>query len=287
MMLSLETLVEKLNASSERDYPAPTWGLEWPEQFPEGAWAFSPELLSLSGLPVLETFSEEQLKRLALLEAGNFFSLNINGEKSLIEGLARQCYRPQTHAVTSYIHHFLEEESRHMRTFGAFCLKYVGKTYPDKKMVFEREYAEGEEDFLFWTKVMIFEETADSYNVYMAADERLHPLVRGIHKMHHHDESRHLAFGRQMVREIWAEHSPKWDATVIQGIRAYLNSYATSVWREYHNPEVYRDMGLADAYALFKASFDGPMARERRAKMSAKPIKFLVGLGVFEEDPAW
>jgi hypothetical protein len=286
-MRSLEALVAKLNASSERDYPLPTWGLEWPDSLPEDAWAFSPELLSLSGLPVLEGLDEPQLKRLALLEAANFFSVNINGEKSLIEGLARQCYRPQTQAITSYIHHFLEEESRHMRTFGAFCLKYVGKTYPDKKMVFEREFVEGEEDFLFWTKVMIFEETADAYNVHMAADARLHPLVRGIHKMHHHDESRHLAFGRQMVRDLWAQHAPGWDASVREGMRAYLNAYATSVWREYHNPAVYRDAGLADAYALFKASFEGPVARQRRAEMSAKPVKFLVELGGFEEAPTW
>ncbi|MEB3196335.1 MAG: diiron oxygenase [Candidatus Sericytochromatia bacterium] len=286
-MLSLETLVEKLNATSERDYPLPTWGLEWPDQFPEDAWAFSPEMLSLAGQPVLDTLSESQLKRLALLEAANFFSLNINGEKSLIEGLARQCYRPQTHAVTSYIHHFLEEESRHMRTFGAFCLKYVGKTYPDKKLVFEREYADGEEDFLFWTKVMLFEETADAYNVRMAADERLHPLVRGIHKMHHHDESRHLAFGRQMLRDAWQRHAGEWDGAVREGIRSYLLTYLTSVWREYHNPAVYRDAGLPDAYGLFTASFESDTARQRRGELSAKPIKFLTDIGVFEEVPTW
>ena len=61
--------------------------LEWPDPLPSEAWCMSPELISLSGTPAFEGLSETKQKRLALLEAVNFFSLNVHGERWLIAGL--------------------------------------------------------------------------------------------------------------------------------------------------------------------------------------------------------
>ena len=284
-MADLQVLAERLSALSEKDHPPADRGLVWPETFDPAAWAFTPDLSALAGHPAFEGLDEAARKRLAFFEAINFFSLNINGEKALIEGLARQCYRPETGAVTGYIHHFLEEESQHMRIFGAFCLKYAGKVYPDRKMVFPREHATGEEDFLFWTKVMLFEEIADAFNVRMMNDASLDPLVQGIHRMHHLDESRHLAFGRQMVRDLWETHAPSWSAETRTGVREYLVGYLVSLWKEYHNPSMFRDAGLAGAYDLSVSSFETATARERRHTLSRNALNYLTRIGVFEEEP--
>ena len=112
-------------------------------------------------------------KRLSFCETVNFFSLNIHGEKRLIEGLARRLYRRGMEDLTAYLHHFLDEENKHMVYFGGFCTEYAGKVYPDRKVAFPREYAAGEEDFLFFAQVLIFEEIVDVYNVHLATDERL------------------------------------------------------------------------------------------------------------------
>ena len=284
-MADLQVLAERLSALSEMDHPASDRDLIWPDNFDLDAWAFAPEMSALAGHPSLETLDESTRKRVAFFEAINFFSLNINGEKALIEGLARQCYRPETSGVTGYIHHFLEEESQHMRIFGAFCLKYADKVYPDRKVVFPREYAPGEEDLLFWTKVLLFEETADAYNVRMMNDDTLDSLVQSIHRMHHQDESRHLAFGRQMVRELWAAHAPTWSDETRSGIREYLMGYLMSIWKEYHNPSMFRDAGLPGAYDLSVSSFETDSSRDRRRALSRAPLNYLTRIGLFEEEP--
>jgi hypothetical protein len=284
-LAALRTLAERLSALSELDRPLPDRGLAWPEAFDPEAWAFAPALSALTGHPAYDQLDEATRKRLALFEAVNFFSLNINGERALIEGLARRCDVPDTAEVSGYIHHFLEEESQHMRIFGTFCRRYAGKVYPDRKLVFARDHAPGEEDFLFWAKVTIFEVIADAYNCRMMDDATLHPLVAGIHRMHHHDESRHLAFGFQLVRKLWTTHAPGWCDEVRAGVRDYLAAYVQSTWKEYHNPAMLRDAGLPNAYELSVASFDTETARARRRAFSRPAIGHLVRLGVFDEEP--
>jgi len=143
-------LVEKLCEASKRQYVNPYEYLEWPDALNVETWCTSPELVSLFGTPVYERLTEAERKRLSFYEAVNFFSLNIHGEKSLIEGLAQRVYRRENDLITPYLHHFLDEENKHMVYFGGFCRKYAGKVYPDRKMTIPRDFAPGEEDFLFY-----------------------------------------------------------------------------------------------------------------------------------------
>ncbi len=43
---------------------------------------------------------------------------------------------------------------------------------------------------------LVVEEYGEYYNVVMWHDDRIHPLISEINRVHHFDESRHLAFGR-------------------------------------------------------------------------------------------
>ena len=63
---------------------------------------------------------------------------------ALMEGLARRLYAGggDSHRL-AYLHHFLDEENKHMVCFGGFCTRYAGKIYPDRKVAFPREYARG------------------------------------------------------------------------------------------------------------------------------------------------
>lgn len=278
--------VERLCEASRKDFINPYSGLEWPEPLDINQWFTSPELISLHGSEAYNRLPEPERKRLSFYEAVNFFSLNIHGEKSLVEGLARRLYQRGNDEITGYLHHFLDEENKHMIYFGEFCMKYAGKVYPDKKMVFPREYEEGEEDFLFFAKVMIFEEIADAYNVLMARDDRLVPLARRINLLHHRDEARHLVFGRRVVKDLFERYSDKWSAQALQGVREYLGNYLIATWKEYYNPEVYRDAGLDSPYELQKAAFDGPKGREHRRRMSEQCIRHLLDTDILGEEPS-
>jgi hypothetical protein len=230
------------------------------------------------------TLSEQQ--RVSRFEAVNFFSLNIHGEKALMAGLAQRLYVPDCREASRYLHHFLEEENRHMAAFASYCLACAGHIYPDRKLAVPRVLAEGEEDFLFFTRVLIFEEIVDVYNRRMARDPRLTPAARSINRMHHADESRHLAFGRKMVTRLFERYRPRWEPEMIVSVREALASYAQMAWKEYYNPSAWRDAGLVDAYALRDLAWQDPHQRRHRREISSGWIRFLLGQGVLEEEPA-
>ena len=278
-------MVGKLCAESRKQYVNPYDYLQWPEQVDPEQWYFSPELISLHGTGTYEGLSEPQRKRLSFHEALNFFSLNIHGEKSLVEGLAQRVYRKSNDLITPYLHHFLDEENKHMVYFGGFCMRYGGKVYPDRKMVIPREFSSGEEDFLFFAKVMIFEEIVDIYNVRMSTDERLAPIARQINLIHHREEMRHLVFGREMVKRLFDHYALKWSAETLRGIRDYLLGYITATWKEYYNPDVYKDAGLEDPYGLQQRTFGDERCQRHRREVSEKFLRHLVKQGILEKEP--
>ncbi len=284
-MRGLSDLVGKLCEASVQDFYSPYAGLDWPEKLEDDAWYFSPELISLFGSEAYAHLDAQGQKRLSFHEAVNFFSLNIHGERSLIEGLAYRLYRKGNDDYTRYLHHFLDEENKHMVYFGTFCVRYAAKVYPDKKMVLPRNYAPGEEDFLFFAKVLIFEEIVDVYNKRMAADPRLHPIAREINRLHHRDESRHLAFGRRLVKELFDRHSPGWAPEVLSGVREYLGDYIRSTWQEYYNPAVYKDAGLPNPYDVQKEALSLPSCRSRHEQVSRPWLTMLLRQGILTEDP--
>lgn len=279
-----ETL-DRLCASSRRNFRNPSDDIPWPDALDPDAWFTSPELMSVYGTDEWDGLDDSTRRRLSFWEAVNFYSLNIHGEKSLMEGLAARLYRRDMADVTPYLHHMLDEENKHSIYFGGFCTAYAGKVYSSRKLSMPREYAPGEETFLFFAMVLIFEETVDRFNVLMAKDERLDPVARAINASHHDDEARHLIFGRRMVARLWDQWHPEWESDVVDRLRAQLAGYFTAMWRDYYNPDVYSDAGLSDARALPARLWDAPAQRGHRAQMSGRAISLLTDMGVLVEEP--
>lgn len=271
-----------LSAQSVKGFYSP-YDLEFPKAIEMNNWFISPQLISIYETEEFKNLDEESQKKVSFFETINFFSINIHGEKSLVEGLTRKLYDYEQPEVTNYIHHFVDEENKHMYYFGTFCQQYAGKVYADRKIVFPREYAEGEEEFLFYTKIFIFEELVDYYNVTTAKDEKVHPLSREINRNHHIDESRHLAFGRVMLKELFDRYNAKWSAETLQNVRNYIKVYYQTTWREYYNPDIYKDAGLKYPYELAEKVYESPAAIEHRAKASRTSLHYLLKSGIIEE----
>jgi len=276
----------RLSAASRRARVDPYAAIEWPDAIDPGAWYTSPGLISIYGTRTWHELSEERRRQLSFWEAVNFYSLNIHGERALMEGLARRLYAPGLEAVTEYLHHFLGEENNHSIWFGTFCRRYAGKVYPERVVAFPREFAEGEADFLFFAKVVIFEEIVDRYNMAMAADENLDPLARQINANHHSDERRHLAFGRRIVTELWNTGSRRWPAHVTEGIRLYLDGFVGATWREYYNPDMYRDAGFSDPWMVARGAWDHPTAKAHRRAITQQALRPLQQAGVLGAEVA-
>jgi hypothetical protein len=285
-MLELSATIDKLCAASVREYINPYELMDWPNELSKEQWFFSPELMSLHGTDLYSSMPESRQKLLSFFETINFFSLNIHGERSLIEGLARRLYKRDNQVLAPYLHHFLDEENKHMIYFGGFCTRYAGKIYAERKLPLQsRQYEPGEEDFLFFAKVLIFEEIVDVYNIRMSADDRLHPLARQINLLHHKDEARHLVFGRQIVERLYEQYSAKWSQETLGQVREYIGDYLKATWSEYYNPDVYRDAGVAEPYDAREAAMESERSRRQRQEISNGCIKFFLKTGILETAP--
>lgn len=284
-LAGLGDLVERLSELSEDRYQNPYEDFSWPEQLdPEATWFTSPELLSLHGTDVFDKLDEPARRALSFHEAVNFYSLNIHGEKSLMQGLAGRLYRRDLIEVARYLHHFLDEENKHSIYFGGFCTRYA-KIYRSRQLGFEKPAARDVEDFLFFAKTMIFEQIVDHYNRLQAEDARLHPTARFINRNHHVEETRHLAFGKRVVEVLWTACAPTWDEETRSDVRGYLDQFFTTAWREYYNPDVYADAGLPDPWELAELAWSAPQQRELRRAASSKCVRFLTSAGILDREP--
>ena len=285
-LVAMADTVERLNDLSRARYTNPYAAVEWPESVdPLGDWFLTPELSTLYGTPYWSTLDDERRRRLAFHEAANFFSLNIHGEKALMAGLAARLYRPDLVDVADYLHHFLDEENKHSVYFGGFCQRYA-RVYPSRHVAFPGPPDPDADDFLFFAKVLIFEEHADRYNVVQAKDGRLHGLARFINEAHHADESRHLVFNRAIVRALWDTHAPGWGAGKRADLRDHLGQFFAITWREYYNPDVYADCGFAEPWRVADEAWDSDAQRAHRRRMSARCLRFFLSRGLLLEEPA-
>jgi hypothetical protein len=241
----LESTTLRLTARSVRAAAGSRGRFRWPAQPAADRLAMSTALLPLAGHPCFRDLTDEQVRRIALLEAVNFFSLNIRGEHELMTGLASRLPGAAPRYVAQYLRHFLDEEQAHTAVFTKFCLQYKSGIYRDRQIRFPRQCAPGEADFLFFACILIFEEIAHFYNLRLASDDSLWLLARDINRYHAEDEAGHIAFGRLYVAELWERYGGPLEVERRREMAGYLARYVQTVQRTYVNADVYRDFGLA------------------------------------------
>jgi hypothetical protein len=277
---------DRLTRLSRRAYQNPYTRLDWPAEVqPEVDWFTTPEYVSLYATPTWDGLTGPERRRLAFHEAAGFYSLNIHGEKSLMQGLAARLYRGDLTEVADYLHHFIDEENKHSVYFGGFCTRYA-RVHRSRQASFGSPRTRDVDDLLFFARTLVFEEIVDHYNLVQARDRRLHPLARFINDNHHREEARHLVFGRCLVAALWAACAPGWNPAVVQAVRVEVGDFITATWREFYNPDVYADAGLADPWDLAEAAWSAPAQRAHRRAASASCLAFLTGTGILRTEPA-
>ncbi|MBK7779017.1 MAG: diiron oxygenase [Sandaracinaceae bacterium] len=281
-----DVAVRLTKLSRERSWNVYT-DIAWPEALSGERYCMAPELMSIWGTEHWDTLTEEQRVRLSLYECANFFSLTLQGERPLVAGLSDRLYSKRVTAdATEYLHHFLDEENKHMVMFGMFLNRYVGKVYPEKKVALDRTYAKGEEEVMFFCKALVVEELGDYYNMQMMGDQRIEPIVRELNDLHHRDESRHIAFGRLHLRELSERWLAEWPDEVRVRVQTWLAQYLKASWADFYNPSMYRDAGIPDAFNVRNAILAHPASATLRNTASAKLVRLFVDCGLLTEVPA-
>ena len=259
---------------------------EWPEELGSDYFAMSPEITTLNGTEIWSTLSDEQIRKLTITETATLFSNTLNGERVLVSGLSSQLYSGgATPEITEYLHHFLDEENKHMIMFGVFCNKYVGRVYPEKKFSTAKDYAPGEELLSFYALAMVVEAYGDYFNVRVAKDDRCDPLVREISRIHHLDEARHMSFDRAYLTELAAEYLPTWDTDTLKNYQQWLAGFMRVNWVTFYNPAAYRDAGIENPYEVQKIAMASPAQQALRETISEGITKFFLKIGLLAEKP--
>jgi hypothetical protein len=267
--------LERLENLAESGYYNPYTMFDWPETIePDLPW-MSESLVTLAGTPMWDELSREQQLALTRYEAVNFFSLNIHGIRELMSEVVMRIHERTYADVSEFLHHFIGEENEHMWFFAQFCLRYGGKLYPAQptlKAGSVDHLSAVARELIVFARILIFEEIVDYYNARMATDKDLPHIAREINRVHHQDESRHVAFGRMIFTNL-LEQVAKRDPAEVPVVADYLESYLQYSIGTLYNPAAYRDAGIPDALALRRralehpariAAHDGVLKRTRR-----------------------
>ncbi|MGI5151683.1 diiron oxygenase [Plantactinospora sp. CA-294935] len=285
----LTTVAAKLSSQS-RDQRYHVFDIfDWPDELPADQFWMSPELTTCYGTPVWDRLSEADRLRLTQAEAVNFFSLNVHLIRDLIGEVAGRIYDTRYPGLSEFFHDFIHEENEHMWFFAQFCNRYGGKVYRTKRVI--GHAAEGNDavrDVMIFGRILIAEELCDYYNAKMATDDRLPAIAQRINAVHHQDESRHIAFGRQMMRALYEEATHRATPEEVAGAAAYLSRYVSSCLRAFYNPAVYADAALTGARQIRSEVVNDPYRQEFHRTVMRKTTRFFSRMGLFTESMvAW
>jgi para-aminobenzoate N-oxygenase AurF len=273
-------ILNRLSEKSIDDYYNPYKMFEWPDELPNDMWWMSPELTTTYGTELAKEFSQEQLFELSRLESVNFYSLNVHGIRELLVEVVNRIHTPGFEAPSEFFHHFVGEENEHMWFFAEFCLRYGKKIYRQPPAPTSAAPSEKLESLLVFARIVIFEELVDHYNSRMAVDDRLHETVRGINRIHHQDESRHIAFGRELVQLLYSELKQSATEAELVEVSDYLKRYMRTSFESLYHPQVYRDAGLPNPHEVRRALLDSPARVVAEENTFRKTSKFLLKAGI-------
>jgi hypothetical protein len=215
-------------------------------------------------------------------ESINLYSLIAHGIRELLIEVMRRIHTPGYEIPTPFFHHFIGEENEHMWFFAEFCLRYGGRIYPDRRMVFPPGERSAEmNNFIVFSQILIFEMIGDYFNAKMAADEGLPETVRAVNRIHHRDESRHIAFGGQLVSALFDEVRRRHSANEIEEVGQYLRGYVDLMIQMLCSRDAYRDAGIPNPVQFRASVMADPGRVPITARITDRTNSFYRRIGLF------
>jgi len=277
--------LSRLDQMAESGYYNPYTIFDWPETIELDKPWMSESLTTLAGTEMWDDLSREQQLALTRYEAINFFSLNIHGIRELMSEVVMRIHERTYANVSEFLHHFIGEENEHMWFFARFCLRYGGKLYPAQPSLKADSVAHLSpvaREMIVFARILIFEEIVDYYNAHMATDPSLPAIAREINRVHHQDESRHVAFGRMVFTNLLSQ-VVKRDPAEIPVVAEYLESHLQYSIATLYDPNAYRDAGIPDALALRRKALSHPARVAAHDQVLKRTRSFLSKSGVGRE----
>ena len=256
----------------------------WPDSLPQDVFWMSPALLSVTGTAAAAELTQEQLIRLSHWESINFYSLNVHGIRELLGPIVDRIHTREFQESSEFFHHFIGEENEHMWFFATFCQRYGGKIYPVVHLRTEKSDDPEVNNLLIFARILLLEELVDYFNMTMANDNSLPEIVCQVNRIHHRDESRHVAFGRELVHTLHVAVKRKVTSKTVREIETYLKRYAAFCLQSFYSPYAYQDAGIPDQFGFRQRVLKDPAREDFHRTVLRRPVGFMIKAGVFEDD---
>ncbi|MEU4792138.1 diiron oxygenase [Micromonospora tulbaghiae] len=258
---------------------------EWPSSLPADRYWISPELMTCYGTELWDELDEPCRVELSHREAVNFFSVNVHLIRELIGGVAERIYTTRYPGLSEFFHDFIAEENVHAWFFATFCQRYGGGVYPARRVELGRPPVEDVlRDVVVFGRILIAEELSDYFNATMANDERLPEICQQINRVHHEDESRHIAFGRQMMRELRDEATRQVGADRIAETGGYLARYSDFCLQSLYSRQAYAQAGLERPGDVRSRLLSHPRRAELHRAAVGRTVGFLNRIGLVDAE---
>ena len=173
------------------------------------------ELLSVAGLPLAETLTDDQRARLSREEVAAIVEEGVRFEAVLMAGfgLAMSRAADLTDERITYVLHEVGEETRHSRLFVRMLDELGARgTSPFnrgllgvvKRLIIRSILGR---PALFHVLVLAGEEIPDLFQKLSGEHPGTDAFLRQVNRYHRQEEARHLGFARAVLPELWARAS--------------------------------------------------------------------------------
>ena len=265
-----------VNASAKNSYD-PFTDIDWSVPFDDAHGYFlPPEDLPLYGTSVWAAMSEPERIAYSRHELAALCGAGIWFENVLMQLVLKHLYElPATDGSHRYLLVETADECRHSAMFGE-VIRRAGT--PDYRVPpwlrwmgrFFLATASAPEGYL---GILAAEELLDASNRRTMSDDRIHPISRGVARVHVAEEARHISYARSFVDHAWP-HAGRF-ARLRTRMRAPFIVQAI-VWCT-TNPAVYAALGRPDAR---RSAIGNPIHRRRVVADLARLTGLLTEMGI-------
>lgn len=280
--------LSELSLDPDKGLHRPFDRVDYQTELDETKFQFPEKLLSLYYHPIYKKLSHKQKWELSRLETINFFSINIHGERKLIQGLEDRLYISSKiggdWSVGNYLQHFIHEENAHSHMLAGYCYRYGNGVQKDLSMqVNDPKFSQEGEELLFFGRVYVFETFLDYLNSTAMRDESIDVTARSIHRFHHMEEARHMAFDREVVKCCVNKIQQNGLHKELDEIAALLASYNRASLNSLYVPKIYREVGISNPSQVARETKQVDRRREIEEDWISTSEKFLKSLNLINK----
>ncbi len=239
----VDEVSDRLLASAARLSRNAMTEIDWSLPMAPDKYGCSPEWSSLFGTDYWEELTQAQRISLTRHEFASIMCIGIWFEMILQELVLRDQYLGKYHSPEfQFALVEIADECRHSIMFAKASEKMVGRSYRPNKAIgrLGKLFKYVARDEISYAGILVAEEVLDVFQRGCMRDDRVLPFIRTVNEIHVLEESRHMKFAREQVRESLrgAGRFRRRFSALVVSMGAYL------IVANLIRPQAYADAGL-------------------------------------------